>query len=295
MGLIDKAGKKVLLKLPDLKLISLARESMPYISVQTDGLSFFFSNTDQAILNYIVENKKIWAKEEMDFVLGYYASIQARPSAVIDIGANVGTSVVYFRDKLGEKSGFYAVEPVTGNFNLLNANCAVNGFNDIKTFRAGISEAAGEAKMDINPSNMGNCKIAGTDSDRLVQNENDETYVGESVKLITLDSFVAENGISLDHKELFWIDVEGHEPEVFKGGMNTFRNSDAVVFTEFNPRLYKHNGRYEGFLNDIKACFGRFICYEQYESGKYDFRDIGEISRVAEENGMNQCNLLLVK
>jgi hypothetical protein len=46
MGLIDKAGKKALTKLPDLKLISLARESMPYISVQADGLSFFFSNTD---------------------------------------------------------------------------------------------------------------------------------------------------------------------------------------------------------------------------------------------------------
>ena len=33
MGLIDRFGKKILLKLPDLKLISLARESMPYISV----------------------------------------------------------------------------------------------------------------------------------------------------------------------------------------------------------------------------------------------------------------------
>ena len=295
MGLIDKAGKKVLLKLPDLKLISLARESMPYISVQADGLSFFFSNTDQAILNYIVENKKIWAKDEMDFVLGYYGSISAHPSTVIDIGANVGTSVVYFRDKLGEGSRFYAVEPVTENFNLLNANCAVNGFNDIKAFRLGISEAAGEANMDINPNNMGNCKIAGTDSDRLVQNENDETYVGESVKLITLDSFVSENGISAGSKTLFWIDVEGHEPEVFKGGMNSFRDSDTVVFMEFNPRLYKHNGRYDSFLNDIKECFGRFICYEQFEPGKYDFRDIGEIGRVAEENGMNQCNLLLVR
>ena len=295
MGFIDKAGKKVLLKLPDLKLISLARESMPYISVQADGLSFFFSNTDQAILNYIVENKKIWAKDEMDFVLGYYNNISSRPANVIDIGANVGTSIVYFRDRLGEESKFYAIEPVTDSFNLLNANCAVNGFCDIRTFRTGISESAGEASMDINPNNMGNCKIAGTDRDRLVQCETDETYVGETVKLITLDSFISENGISVDPPFLLWIDVEGHEPEVFKGGMNTFRNSDAVVFCEFNPRLYKHNGRYDNFLKDIKECFGRFICYEQHEPGKYDFRDISEIDLVAGENDMNQCNLLLVR
>ena len=295
MGLIDKAGKKVLLKLPDLKLISLARESMPYISVQADGLSFFFSNTDQAILNYIVENKKIWAKDEMDFVLGYFDSISSRPSTVIDIGANVGTSVVYFRDRLGEDTGFYAIEPVTDNYNLLNANCAVNGFTDIKTFKTGISDCSGEAAMDINPNNMGNCKIAGTDSDRLVQCETDETYVGETIKLITLDSLISEEKIDAGQVSLFWIDVEGHEPEVFKGGMNTFRNSDPVVFMEFNPRLYKHNVRYEGFLQDIKECFGRFICFEQHQSGKYDFRDISEIGRVAEENDMNQCNLLLVR
>ena len=109
MGLIGKTGKKVLLRLPDLKLISLARERMPYISVQADGLSFFFSNTDQAILNYIVENKRIWAKDQMDFVLGYLKSISESPINVIDIGANVGTSVIYFRNKLGKDSRFYAV------------------------------------------------------------------------------------------------------------------------------------------------------------------------------------------
>lgn len=295
MGLIGKTGKKVLLRLPDLKLISLARECMPYISVQADGLSFFFSNTDQAILNYIVENKRIWAKDEMNFVLGYLESVPARPLNVIDIGANVGTSVIYFRNMLGEDTRFCAVEPVTENFNLLNANCAVNGFCDIETFKVGMSEKNGEALLDINPNNMGNCKIAGTDNDKLVQCETDETYTGESVKLVTLDTFISENGIDIDAFSLFWIDVEGHEPEVFRGGMNTFRNSDSAVFCEFNPRLYKHNGRYDGFMNDIKECFGRFICFEQHEAGKYLFRDISEIGRVAEENDMNQCNLLLVK
>ena len=295
MGFIDKAGKKVLLKLPDLKLISLARESMPYISVQADGLSFFFSNTDQAILNYIVENKKIWAKDEMDFVLGYYNNISSRPANVIDIGANVGTSIVYFRDRLGEESKFYAVEPVTDNFNLLNANCAINGFSDIRTFKLGISDKEGEAQIDINPNNMGNCKIAGSDDMKLVQCESDVTYVGESVKLITLDSLFCKEQITIDSPVLFWIDVEGHEPEVFRGGMDSFRNPDSAVFCEFNPRLYKHNGRYDGFLKDIKSCFGRFICFEKAESGNYDFRDISEIDKVADENEMNQCNLFLVK
>lgn len=295
MGLIDKAGKKVLTQLPDLKLISLSREIMPYISVNADGLSFFFSNTDHAILNYMVENKSIWAKAEMDFVLGYYKSISAVPGTVLDIGANVGTTVVYFRNRIGGNSLYYALEPVTENYNLLKANCAINGYNDINAFRLGISNNKGEEKMDINPDNMGNCKIAGSDTARLVQGEKDITYVGETASFTTLDEFFSDTVILTSSPVLFWIDVEGHEPQVFKSGMDSFRKTDAVVFCEFNPRLYKYNGYYDGFIKDIKECFGKFICFEQSAPGKYDFRDIDEIDMVADENAMNQCNLLLIK
>lgn len=190
---------------------------------------------------------------------------------------------------------FYAVEPVSDNYDLLNANCAINGYYDIKTFKCGVSETSGEAKMDINPDNMGNCKIAGSDSAKLVQGKDDVTYVGETVTLDTLDSFFRRNGIGTDSPVLFWIDVEGHEPEVFRSGKDTFKKTDSAVFIEFNPKLYKYNGKYDGFINDMKECFGRFICFEQARSGSYNFRDISEIDMVADENGMEQCNLLLVK
>ena len=94
---------------------------------------------------------------------------------------------------------------------------------------------------------------------------------------------------------LFWIDVEGHEPEVFKSGKNTFRNSDSVVYCEFNPKLYKSNGSYDGFINDMKECFTKFLCFENSASDEYVFRSIEEIDKIAAENNMNQCDLLLVK
>ena len=295
MGLIDKTGKKVLSKLPDLKIISLARDVMPYISAEAEGLTFFFKNTDHSILDYMVETRKIWACDDMDYILGYYDSISKLPAAVIDIGANVGTSVIYFRNKLGADTKFYAVEPVTDNFNLLTANCAINGFSDINTYRLAISDAEGEADLEINPANMATCKIAGSDSENLVFEKDESSYVGDKVKLMPLDTFVAEKKIATDSPVLFWIDVEGHEPEVFKGGRETFRNTDAVVFLEFNPKLYKHDGSYEAFLSDIKSCFGKFLCYEQSEQGKYEFRDISELDKVAAENNDEQCNLLLIK
>lgn len=295
MGLIDKTGKKVLSKLPDLKIISLARDVMPYISVEADGLTFFFKNTDHSILDNMVESHKIWASEDMDFILSYYDSISVRPGTIVDIGANVGTSVIYFRNKLGADTEFYAVEPVTDNFNLLKANCAINGFSDINAFRYGISDAIGEASLEINPANMATCKIAGSDSDNLVFEKDESSYVGDTVPLITLDAFVSQNGINKDAPVLFWIDVEGHEPEVFKGAKETFKDTDSVVFCEFNPKLYMHNGSYDAFLDDIKSCFGKFLCYEQSEQGKYEFRDISELDKVAAENNDEQCNLLLIK
>ena len=295
MGLVDKAGKKVLLKLPDLKLISLSRDIMPYISVEAEGLSFFFKNTDQSILDDMVVTRRIWAGDDMDYILGYYDSISVRPGTIIDIGAHVGTSVIYFRNKLGSGARYYAVEPVTDNYNLLNANCAINGFSDINTFRIGISDRTGETEMEINPSNMATCRISGSDTENIVFARDDTAYVGDKVQLMTLDAFASQNKIPADSPVLFWIDVEGHEPEVFSCGRKTFRETDSVVFCEYNPKLYKFNGKYDSFLSDIKECFGRFICYEQSEKGKYLFRDIGEIDKVAEENEMNQCNLLLVK
>ena len=295
MGLIDKAGKKVLLKLPDIKIISLARESMPYISVEADGLSFIFKNTDHSIIDDMVRTGKIWAKDEMDFVLGYYDSISCRPGNVIDIGANVGTSVIYFRKMLGGDTSYYAVEPVSDNFNLLKANCALNGYGDINTFKFGISETVHEARMEIDPANMATCRIEGSDEKNIVFENDAAMYVGEPVLFTTLDAFAGDNGVSLDRPTLFWIDVEGHEPEVFMSGKETFKKCDCALFCEFNPKLYQYNGRYDSFIGDIKECFSRFICYEQSEPGKYQFRDICELDKVAEENGMNQCNLLLVK
>ena len=94
---------------------------------------------------------------------------------------------------------------------------------------------------------------------------------------------------------LFWIDVEGHEPEVIKSAKKTFKSSDCAVYCEFNPRLYKHNGKYDGFISDVRECFSKFICFGQEGQGEYQFRDIDEIVNVAEENGMKQCDLFMVK
>ena len=209
-----------------------------------------------------------------------HGAVQDRPEQLVALGAD---------------TEFYAVEPVTDNFNLLKANCAINGFSDINAFRYGISDAIGEANLEINPANMATCKIAGSDSDNLVFEKDESSYVGDTVPLITLDAFVSQNGINKDAPVLFWIDVEGHEPEVFKGAKETFKDTDSVVFCEFNPKLYKHNGSYDAFLDDIKSCFGKFLCYEQSEQGKYEFRDISELDKVAAENNDEQCNLLLIK
>ena len=295
MGLISRIGKKLLLSLSDLKLLGLAREKMPYVSVQADGLVFFFKNTDHSIIDSMVVDKRIWSRDEMDYVLGYCKSVSISPETVIDIGANVGTSIIYFRDKIGEDSRFYALEPVGENYDLLVANCAVNGFHDINTYNLGISDTPKECRLEINPGNMATCRIAGTDDEGLVFRKDDESYVGETASFTTIDEFVSENNIKPDSTILFWIDVEGHEPEVFQGGLGTFRNYDAILFMEFNPKLYKHNGTYDSFIRIIKECFSAFICYEKTDHQKYSFRDIEEIGKVADETGMEQCNLILVK
>ncbi len=79
------------------------------------------------------------------------------------------------------------------------------------------------------------------------------------VDVIKLDTFFAEQ--KLDHIDFAWVDVQGAEGEIVKGGQNALKN------THFLYSEYSDNEMYEGQmkLNEwIKLLPGKWSIFEQY-------------------------------
>ena len=61
-----------------------------------------------------------------------------------------------------------------------------------------------------------------------------------TIQTIRLDDFVKENNV--DFIDFFWLDVQGSEEKVIKGGLDTFLNKVHYLFTEFSKiELYEGN------------------------------------------------------
>lgn len=121
---------------------------------------------------------------------------------VLDIGANIGSSALYFA-QLFPSARVFAFEPVPENFALLEANAAncarIRAFN----FGLGAAEATLEFFASDDPVNFGGYSryAAGTDASRRVR-----------VAVRAAGAVLAELGI--ERAEVIKVDTEGAEYEI---------------------------------------------------------------------------------
>lgn len=264
-----------------LEIVEAAREVMPYISVQSDELKFLFNRNDNLIANDILGSGKTYSKEEMQFF--YKIAPRFEKGYFLDIGANVGTTSIYFRKNVCSNLKYIAFEPLKENYRVLKANCILNDCEDIQTINAGMSNVIGQKKMYVFDGAFGSSMIT------------DNANASEICDFITLDDFVRERDLPVKDIAYFWVDVQCHELEVVEGGFNTLKKSPASLYIEFNVENYKKENKAERFLRVLADIYSTFICYEQYEKGRREIRDIQELEKLSEEIALPFCNILLMK
>lgn len=265
-----------------LEIVEEAREVMPYISVQADGLKFLFHRDDNLIANDILGCGKTYSKEEMQFF--YEIAPKAEKGYFLDIGANIGTTSVYFRKNICSSLKYIAFEPLKENFKVLKTNCILNECEDIQTINAGMSNVTEQKRMHIFDGAFGSSMVS------------DSANASEICDFITLDDFVRENNLSPGDIAYLWVDVQCHELEVVEGALDTLQNSPASLYIEFNIADYRQKeGKIERFISLLTGVYKTFICYEQYEKGRNEIRDIQELTKFTEETDLPFCNILLMK
>jgi FkbM family methyltransferase len=173
-----------------------------------------------------------WQRSEIDRAVAVL-SAAGRLSAdavFIDVGANIGTHTVYAL-RTGHFGRAVAFEPEPRNIRLLSMNLDVNGMAQRAVVVPKAAGATtGRAVLHIHPRNKGAHAIGFAPSvdsvDRL------------DVPVVRLEDALRELGVTIDSIGLFWIDVEGYEPQVLCGlGEEVMAKAVPIAF-EFAPYRY---------------------------------------------------------
>ena len=146
-------------------------------------------------------NKHNFAQEEM--MLFYELSNKYYPNRkkegiFLDLGANIGTTCIYFKKKIDSDINILAFEPLKENFKYLDINLRLNDITEGVTIEQfGLAEKSYEKEISVLEGNPGGSS--------LIRDYGNMTRRSEVTNLISLDEYFEKNNlkakrISLERK-----------------------------------------------------------------------------------------------
>lgn len=154
---------------------------------------------------------------------------------VVDIGANIGVISIGLL-ALGEMERAVAVEPEPTNFSLLRTNVESNGLSErFHCLRRAASDRRGTLDLELSAINSGDHRIR---TEPRPDQPDDQAEKREAVTIdaATIDEILATLPDAVTREVgLVWVDVQGHEASVFRGGARTFSGGVPTV-AEIWPR-----------------------------------------------------------
>ena len=226
-----------------------------YVSCSVEGLHYVASTEDLAIAgNMYVTNSSFASNDIKSFhelSKKYYGIDSSGGGGIfLVLGANIGTTGIYFLKKFAPDMRVIAFEPDAENFKLLRINTILNSVEDNMTLvNYGLGDKFSEMTMYIEPSNPGyNSVIKFEDRTRT-----------ETIKIIPLDAYLAENKIAVSDVKYIWIDTEGFEPQVLLGAKKLLREKPFPIFMECNLKAWDKSGCFEDMLTLLAEQYSHFI------------------------------------
>ena len=151
--------------------------------------------------------------------------------AMIDVGANVGTTAIT-RVILGDFDHVWAAEPDPDNFACLVENVAANGLRGrVMPDHVAIGATDGSATLRRKTKIGVHHLTTGT------ARKSDVT-----VSVVTLDSWVARMGIAPTEVTFVKVDTQGWEADVLRGAPRLLAHPHIAWQLEFSPRMLQRSG-----------------------------------------------------
>jgi FkbM family methyltransferase len=223
--------------------------------VKVDGTQFLVFKGQDLISNHL--KKELYENDIHQLCLKLLINEPA--GKVLDIGANLGTFCVPLAKKVS-KHTYHAFEPQRIIYYQLCANTFINSLENVYTYEAGLSNQEADIELEV-PDYTAETNIGAFSIDKEVRKNEYECKTNggkEKMILMTLDSSGFEN------VRLIKIDVEGHELEVLKGGIETIKknNYPPIIFEAWTWKPW--------FEPKRKALL------EYLEGHGYDIRQLGQ-------------------
>jgi len=155
-----------------------------------------------------------------------YKVLDIKDKIVVDVGANIGDSAIYFALKGAKK--VIALEPFPENYKLAKKNIELNNLTDkIILLHAGCASKSG--KIKINPKSTGPCSILSEDVN------------GLEIPLLSLEDIVKDYKIN---SGILKMDCEGCEVDVIL-------NSSKNTFQKFSQLFIEYHYGYKDIIKKL--------------------------------------------
>ena len=176
-----------------------------------------------------------------------------RPETFIDIGANIGTHLVYALKEAGYQEGF-GVEPDINNYRLLVCNVLLNGLEGrTSLFNLALSDDAGWAELELSTENFGDHRIRSAVCEHAVsfgENERKTYQVPKTHAGRWLDDVACD-----PQSTLVWVDTQGHEGHVFRCFLDDHASAAPnYMVAEFWPYGLERSGGKNSYLQYLAQC-----------------------------------------
>jgi FkbM family methyltransferase len=165
-------------------------------------------------------------------------------SIFLDVGAQIGLSTL---SVASEGYSVIAVEPVSTNIKLLEANIKLNGFEKVKI--ADIAAFNENRDIVIYVPHEEDCASLSAVAANIPGAVNIKS---ETVKGMRIYDWLTENQVDVNKIRFVKIDVQGAEELVINGMEELLDNSDIHILMEWDPRMMNSMGTNEQtFINRL--------------------------------------------
>lgn len=174
----------------------------------------------------------------------------------LDLGANIGTTGIYFLKNIAPNLKLFAVEPDAENFKLLRVNLILNDLDSRATLiNCGLGDKFEMLAIQRNLENPG--------GNGFIPSEYNTP--SEKVQIAPLDYLLAENKIAPEEVKYIWIDTEGFEPKVLFGAKNLLAKNNIPVFMECTTWTWRKIGLLEKMVDMLKEIgYKNFISVQEF-------------------------------
>lgn len=222
------------------------------------GKRIFLPRTSGSAAEVFVANAAIdWGSEAL------FASFAEPGDDFLDVGAHIGYYALYLSPLVRQ---VFAFEPDTRNQAALAINAETGG--NITVVRKAVAQISGVSKLDVS-QNSGISHLAAAGAVGAID-----------VDTVTIDDFVKT--VPDANVKLIKIDIEGHDLNAIKGGLDTIRAHQPLILTEFAPEGLTINDpdalvRLCGELDYRVFAFARESSYAAADLREMAAEDLGRV------------------